>query len=133
LPAHVAQVRSRYPGISVIVHPECRWEVTELADSVGSTEHIIKQVTDSAPGTGWAVGTEIHLVNRLKAENPDKFIIPLDDCGCLCPTMFRIDPAHLLWVLENLEEGRVVNRIRVDPAVAADARIALDRMLEISK
>ena len=79
----------------------------------------------------WAVGTEIHLVNRLMKENPDKFIIPLDDCGCLCSTMFRIDPAHLLWSLENLVEGRVVNRIHVEEDVKHWAKVALDRMLEI--
>jgi quinolinate synthase len=132
LPDHVAQVRKRYPGISVISHPECRWEVTQLSDSVGSTEHIIKRVTNAAPGSQWAIGTEIHLVNRLKNENPDRLIVPLDDCGCLCSTMFRIDAPHLLWVLENLAEGRVVNRITVPGDVAADARIALNRMLEIT-
>jgi quinolinate synthase len=132
LPEHVAQVRSRYPGISVIAHPECRWEVTQLADDVGSTEHIIKRVTNAAVGSQWAVGTEIHLVNRLKNENPDRFIVPLDDCGCLCSTMFRIDAPHLLWALENLAEGRVVNQISVPRDVAADARVALHRMLEIT-
>jgi len=133
LPAHVAQVRAKHPGISVLVHPECRWEVTQLADSVGSTEHIIERVSKSEVGSSWAIGTEIHLVNRIKKEFSDRFIIPLDDCGCLCSTMFRIDAAHLLWVLENLEEGRVVNQIIVPPEIAADARIALQRMLEITK
>ncbi len=132
LPSHVAQVRAKHPGISVIAHPECRWEVTQLADSVGSTEHIIQRVSQSPEGSGWAIGTEIHLVNRLKAENPERFVIPLDDCGCLCSTMFRIDAAHLLWVLENLEEGRVVNPIVVASDVASDARVALNRMLEIT-
>jgi quinolinate synthase len=132
LPMHVAQVRSRYPGIRVIAHPECRHEVVQLADESGSTEHIIKVLTQSPAGTKWAVGTEIHLVNRLMKENPDRFIIPLDDCGCLCSTMFRIDPQHLLWSLENLVEGRVVNQIRVDRDIAANARIALSRMLEIT-
>jgi quinolinate synthase len=132
LPMHVAQVRSRFPGIRVIAHPECRFEVVQLADDSGSTEHIIKCLTQSPAGTKWAVGTEIHLVNRLMKENPDRFIIPLDDCGCLCSTMFRIDPQHLLWSLENLVEGRVVNQIQVEPNVATNARIALNRMLEIS-
>jgi quinolinate synthase len=132
LPQHVAQVRSRYPGIRVISHPECRFEVTQLSDDVGSTEHIIKCITQSPAHTEWAVGTEIHLVNRLKKENPDRFIIPLDDCGCLCSTMFRIDPHHLLWSLENLVEGRVANQITVPADVAANARIALNRMLEIA-
>lgn len=132
LPQHVSQVRARYPGISVIVHPECRWEVTQLADDVGSTELLIKRIVNAEAGTSWAIGTEIHLVNRLTNENPDKFIVPLDDCGCLCSTMFRIDAPHLLWALENLVEGRVVNQISVPPDVAADARIALNRMLEIT-
>jgi quinolinate synthase len=132
LPLHVRQVRSRHPGIRVIAHPECRFEVVQLADDFGSTEHIIKCLTQSPAGTKWAVGTEIHLVNRLMKENPDRFIIPLDDCGCLCSTMFRIDPQHLLWSLENLLEGRVVNQITVPADIAADARIALNRMLEIA-
>ena len=132
LPEHVAQVRKRYPGISVIVHPECRWEVAQLSDDIGSTEHIIKRVTNAPAGSQWAVGTEIHLVNRLKNENPDRFVVPLDDCGCLCSTMFRIDAPHLLWALENLVEGRVVNQISVPADVAADARVALRRMLEIT-
>src|SRR6185436_5775705 len=122
LPEHVANVRAKYPGISVISHPECRWEVAQLSDDVGSTEHIIKRVTNAPAGSQWAIGTEIHLVNRLKNENPDRFIIPLDDCGCLCSTMFRIDAPHLLWVLENLSEGRVVNQITVPRDVANDAR-----------
>ena len=132
LPEHVVQVRHRHPGITVISHPECRWEVTQLSDDVGSTEHIIKRVTQAAPGSKFAIGTEIHLVNRLRNENPDRFVIPLDDCGCLCSTMFRIDAPHLLWVLENLVEGRVVNQITVPADVAAEARVALGRMLEIT-
>ena len=131
-PQHIAQVRSRYPGIRVISHPECRFEVTQLSDEVGSTEHIIKCIAQSPGGTKWAVGTEVHLVNRLKSENQDRLIIPLDDCGCLCSTMFRIDPQHLLWSLENLVEGRVCNQITVAPDVAANARLALNRMLEIA-
>ena len=132
LPEHVAQVRYRHPGITVISHPECRWEVTQLSDDVGSTEHIIKRVTQAPAGSKFAIGTEIHLVNRLKNENPDQFVIPLDDCGCLCSTMFRIDAPHVLWALENLLEGRVVNQISVAPDIAADARVALSRMLEIT-
>ncbi len=132
LPQHVAEVRAKHPGIRVIAHPECRFEVTRLSDDVGSTEHIIKRVTEAPAGSKWAIGTEIHLVNRLRNENPDRLIIPLDDCGCLCSTMFRIDAPHLLWTLENLFEGRVVNQISVLPDVAASARIALNRMLEIT-
>ena len=132
LPQHVSQVRARYPGIRIISHPECRFEVAQLSDEVGSTEHIIKCITQSPADTKWAVGTEIHLVNRLRNENPDRFIIPLDDCGCLCSTMFRIDPQHLLWSLENLLEGRVPNQVTVPADVAANARVALNRMLEIA-
>jgi quinolinate synthase len=132
LPLHVTQVRQRYPGIRVIAHPECRFEVTQASDEVGSTEHIIKCLSQSPAGTKWAVGTEIHLVNRLMRENPERFIIPLDDCGCLCSTMFRIDPPHLLWSLENLLDGRVVNQITVPADIAADARVSLNRMLEIT-
>ncbi len=132
LPHHVAQVRERYPGIRVITHPECRFDVVQLSDDVGSTEHIIKRLTQAPPGSQWAVGTEIHLVNRLKKENPDRLIIPLDDCGCLCSTMFRIDAPHLLWSIENLHEGRVVNQISVPTDIARDARVALNRMLEIA-
>jgi quinolinate synthase len=125
-------VRSRHPGIRVISHPECRFEVVQASDAVGSTEHIIERVTQSPAGTRWAIGTEIHLVNRLRNENPDRFIIPLDDCGCLCSTMFRIDPSHLLWALENLLEGRIVNQISVPEEVAEQARVSLNRMLEIT-
>jgi quinolinate synthase len=132
LPEHVERVRARHPGIRVISHPECRFEVVQASDAVGSTEHIIERVTQSPAGAGWAIGTEIHLVNRLRNENPDRFIIPLDDCGCLCSTMFRIDPSHLLWSLENLREGRVVNQISVPDEVAGWARVSLGRMLEIT-
>jgi quinolinate synthase len=132
LPEHVARVRGRYPGIRVISHPECRFEVVEASDAVGSTEHIIECVSQSPAGTQWAIGTEIHLVNRLRNENPDRFVIPLDDCGCLCSTMFRIDPSHLLWAMENLLEDRVVNQIVVPDEVAAWARVSLNRMLEIT-
>ena len=131
-PHHVARVREQHPGIRVISHPECKFEVAQLSDSVGSTEHIIKCVTQSPVGTKWAIGTEIHLVNRLKNENPDRFIIPLDDCGCLCSTMFRIDAPHLLWSMENLAAGTVVNQIKVEPEVAEWARVSLNRMLEIT-
>src|ERR1041384_8288339 len=92
LTPHVAQVRSRYPGIRVISHPECRFEVIQLSDDAGSTEHIIKCLSQSPAGTKWAVGTEIHLVNRLKKENPDRFIVPLDDCRCLRSPMSRTAP-----------------------------------------
>jgi len=129
LPEHVDRAHELYPGVKILVHPECRWEVVQKADMVGSTEYIIKQVTSGPPGSRWAVGTEVHLVNRLRKENPDRFVTSLDSSGCLCTTMYRITPQHLLWCLENLLEGRVVNRIAVDEEVRHWARVALDRML----
>jgi len=133
LPQHVDAVRAKYPGIQVIVHPECRWEVCQKADAMGSTERLIKLVSDAPVGSMFAIGTEIHLVNRLaKQFAPNgKKIITLDDTGCLCTTMYRISPQHLAWALENLLEGRVVNRIQVREEVKLWARVALDRMLEI--
>jgi quinolinate synthase len=118
----------------VIVHPECRWEVCQKADGIGSTEGLLKMIRDSAPGTRFAVGTEIHLVNRMGKEfaAEGKKVITLDDSGCLCTTMFRISPQHLCWVLENLVEGNIVNQIKVKDDVKYWARVALDRMLEIS-
>ena len=131
LPEHVDKVRARYEGICVIVHPECRWEVCQKADALGSTEKLIKLVGEAPAGSKFAIGTEIHLVNRLAKENPDKLIVTLDDSGCLCTTMFRISPQHLCWALENLVDGNVVNRIVVPEEVKYWARVALDRMLEI--
>ncbi|HEX4311071.1 MAG TPA: quinolinate synthase NadA [Acidobacteriaceae bacterium] len=133
LPEHVDKVRANDPGIQVIVHPECRLEVCEKADSMGSTEHLIKIVQDAPEGASFAIGTEIHLVNRLAKQFAPlgKKIITLDDTGCLCTTMYRISPQHLAWALENLVEGRVVNRIRVRDDVKYWARVALDRMLEV--
>jgi len=131
LPEHVDRVREKYRGIRVIVHPECRWEVCQKADALGSTEKLIKIVREAPPGSQFAIGTEIHLINRVAKENPDKRVITLDDSGCLCTTMFRISPQHLCWALENLAEGNVVNRIVVKDEVKYWARVALDRMLEI--
>jgi quinolinate synthase len=131
LPEHVERARAEHPGIHVIVHPECRWEVCQKADSLGSTDKIIRSITSAPAGAKFAVGTEIHLVNRLAKENPDKTVISLDSNGCLCTTMFRISPQHLCWALENLVDGNVVNRIRVAEADKHWARVALDRMLEI--
>ncbi len=133
LPGHVDQVRAKYPGIQVIVHPECRWEVCQKADALGSTERLIKIVEDAPSGSIFAIGTEIHLVNRLarRFAPEGKKIITLDDTGCLCTTMYRISPQHLAWALENLVEGRVVNRIQVRPGVKHWAKVALDRMLEL--
>jgi quinolinate synthase len=133
LPSHVDQVRARYPGIQVIVHPECRFEVCQKADALGSTEGLIRMVEQAPAGTTFAIGTEIHLVNRLarRFAPEGKKIITLDSTGCLCTTMYRISPQHLAWALENLVEGRVVNRIEVRASVKHWARAALDRMLEI--
>jgi quinolinate synthase len=129
----VDEIRAKHPGIQVIVHPECRWEVCQKADALGSTERLIKIVEDAPTGTTFAVGTEIHLVNRLaqRFAAQGKRILSLDDHGCLCTTMYRISPQHLAWALENLVEGRVVNRIKVRSNVKQWARVALDRMLEI--
>jgi quinolinate synthase len=133
LPEHVDVVRLRHPGIQVIVHPECRWEVCQKADGIGSTERLIKLINDAPSGTKFAVGTEIHLVNRMGKEfaKDNKMVVSLDDSGCLCTTMFRISPQHLCWALENLVEGNVVNRIKVDEDVKHWSKVALDRMLEI--
>ena len=133
LPEHVDRVRCEYPEMQVIVHPECRWEVCQKADAIGSTERIIEVIEKAPEGSSFAVGTEIHLVNRLtKRFAPlGKRVMTLDDSGCLCTTMYRISPQHLAWALENLVEGRVVNRIKVEDDVKQWARLALDRMLEI--
>jgi quinolinate synthase len=130
-PQQVHEIRKVYPDIRVLVHPECRHEVVELADMVGSTEYIIKAVRESPPGSKWAVGTEIHLVHRLGDQHPDKLVLSLETTVCVCTTMYRIDPPHLLWTLENLLEDTVVNHITVPAPVKADARLALDRMLAI--
>jgi quinolinate synthase len=133
LPEHVDRVRREEPGMQVVVHPECRWEVCQKADVLGSTEKIIKTIEDAPAGSSFAVGTEIHLVNRLAQRMAPlgKRVITLDDSGCLCTTMYRISPQHLAWALENLVEGRVVNRIKVAADVKEWARVALDRMLEV--
>ncbi|MGB2627065.1 MAG: quinolinate synthase NadA [Candidatus Acidiferrum sp.] len=131
LPEHVVRVRKEYPGIRVIVHPECRFEVAQASDEIGSTEGIIRSITKSPSGSRWAVGTELHLVNRLAKELSDRTILSLDSSMCVCTTMFRITPAHLLWALENLAAGRVVNQISVDERTRYYAKIALDRMLSL--
>jgi quinolinate synthase len=133
LPEHVDNVRAKYPGIRVIVHPECRWEVCQRADGMGSTEGLLKIIREAPAGTMFAVGTEIHLVNRMGKEFAamGKKVITLDDSGCLCTTMFRISPQHLCWALENLVDGKVVNQVKVKGNVKRWARVALDRMLEI--
>jgi quinolinate synthase len=130
--AHVDAFRAEHPDGIVVVHPECAHEVVEVADQVGSTDYIIKAVDAAAPGSVIGVGTEIHLVQRLAAEHPDRTVVSLDPLVCPCSTMFRIDAAHLAWVLENLVQGNVVNEIKVDEETAQWARVALERMLAIT-
>ncbi len=129
--AHVDNWRKKDKDIQIIVHPECRHEVVRKADQYGSTEMIIQAVAQSPAGSHWAIGTEVNLVNRLRTLHPDKQIHSLSPFQCLCSTMYRIKPAYLLWVLDNLVKGEIVNRITVPAPIAAKARIALDRMLEI--
>jgi quinolinate synthase len=130
--AQVATVRRHHPGIRVIVHPEVPWEVVQAADDSGSTEYIIKTVKNSPAGSIWAVGTEVHLVNRLAQDvAPERRVVSLDQFGCLCSTMFRVSPNHLLWILEELVEGRVHNRITVADDQKRWTKVALDRMLSI--
>jgi quinolinate synthase len=130
--AQIAAFRKEFPAGKVIAHPECTFEVVQAADVSGSTEHIINTVRNSPSGSIWAVATEIHLVNRLKNEvEPDKTVVTLDPFGCLCSTMFRVSPNHLLWVLEGLVEGRVHNQITVAEPQKSFARVALDRMLTV--
>ncbi len=131
-PEHVDQVRAKMPGVQVIVHPECRWEVVQKADLSGSTELIGKTIAAAPAGSSWAVGTEVHMVNRMAQKYPDKRIVMLSECQCLCTTMYRIDPPHLLWVLDHLANGEVVNQICVDEHTRYWARVSLDRMLDIT-
>lgn len=135
LPEHVDRVRREEPGMQVIVHPECRWEVCQKADALGSTERIIEIIEQAPEGSSFAVGTEIHLVNRLAKQFAPlgKRVITLDESGCLCTTMYRISPQHLAWTLQNLIDERLVNRIQVDNERKHWARVALDRMMEIKR
>lgn len=125
------QLRAENPGMKILVHPECNFEVVQDADEVGSTEYIRRVIHDAPSGSKWAIGTEYHLVHRLAQEYPDKHIVSLSGIQCACATMYRIDPSNLLWVLENLVEGRVVNPIRVAPEIAEGAMLALQRMLAL--
>jgi quinolinate synthase len=130
--AQIEAIRRQHPGVRVIVHPEVPWEVAQAADEMGSTEYIIKAVTNSPAGSVWAVGTEVHLVNRLaQMLAPERTVVSLDRFGCLCSTMFRVSPNHLLWILEELVEGRVHNEIVVPPDQQHWTKVALDRMLSI--
>jgi len=131
-PEHIEAFRAEHPEGIVVVHPECPHETVALADQVGSTDYIIRAVADAPAGSTIAVGTEVHLTNRLAHEHPDKTVVSLDPIVCPCSTMNRIDEPHLAWVLEELVEGRVVNPIRVDADTAEWARVALQRMLEIT-
>jgi quinolinate synthase len=128
----IEQLRAQHPGLRVIVHPEVPWDVVQAADDSGSTEYIIRTVKASPAGSTWAVGTEIHLVNRLAREvAPERTVLSLDQFGCLCSTMFRVSPNHLLWVLEGLVDGEVHNRIVVPAEQKHWTKVALDRMLSI--
>jgi quinolinate synthase len=129
----VNEVRERIPGVNVLVHPECRHEVVAAADQVGSTEHIIKALDAAPAGSKWAVGTELNLVRRLahRYAGQDKEIVFLDRTVCYCSTMNRIDLPHLVWTLESLAAGRVINRIQVDPETERYARLALEQMLAL--
>ena len=128
---NIENVRSLLPQVKVLVHPECQHEVVAKADVVGSTEMIIKTVTNSPSGSKWAIGTELNLVQRLARENPDKEVVFLDKTVCYCSTMNRIDLPHLVWAMEALVAGRVVNQIKVDEQVALQAKVALERMLAL--
>ena len=127
----IEKARAEHPGINVIVHPECRWEVVQAADQNGSTEKIVKAISEAPAGSSWAVGTEINLVNRLAKENPDKTVICLDPVVCPCSTMYRIHPAYIAWVLESLLQGVVVNEIKVDAETRKWSLVALERMLAL--
>jgi quinolinate synthase len=127
----VNEVRTRVPGVNVIVHPECTHDVVTAADVVGSTEKIIQTVSQSAPGSKWAVGTELNLVSRLAANNPDKEVVFLDKTVCYCSTMNRIDLPHLVWAMESVLAGHIVNHIKVDERVARFSKLALDQMLAL--
>ena len=127
----VLEARARIPGVTILVHPECRYEVVEAADLVGSTEFILKAVREAPAGSTFAIGTELNLVNRLAQEHPDKTVVFLDKTVCFCATMNRIDLPHLVWAMESLADGRVVNEIVVDPETKKYAKQALDRMLAL--
>ena len=130
-PEHIQQFRDKHPGIKILVHPECTMEVVDLADIKGSTGKIIREVEQAPAGTKWAIGTELHLVNRLKQEHPDQEIHFLSPVVCMCATMYRIDLAHLCWSLENLQAGTPVNVIEVDADTSHWALVSLERMLQV--
>ena len=127
----IAEIRERIPGVNVIVHPECQHDVVTNANFVGSTEKIIQTVTQAAPGTSWAIGTELNLVSRLAQNNPDKKVVFLDKTVCYCSTMNRIDLPHLVWAMESVVSGHIVNEIKVDERVAHFSKLALEQMLAL--
>ena len=127
----IAEIRERIPGVNVIVHPECQHDVVTNSDFVGSTEKIIQTVTQAAPGTSWAIGTELNLVSRLAQNNPDKKVVFLDKTVCYCSTMNRIDLPHLVWAMESVVSGHIVNEIKVDERVAHFSKLALEQMLAL--
>jgi quinolinate synthase len=127
----IERARREHPGVTVIVHPECRMEVVQAADLDGSTECITRTITEAPPGSKWAVGTEINLVSRLAHENPDKLVFCLDPVVCPCATMYRIHPTYLCWAVESLAEGRIVNQVELDEETKRYAKIALERMLAV--
>ena len=128
---YIELARQRFPDVNVLVHPECVMETVQAADLVGSTEFIRNQINNAPAGSVWAVGTEISLVNRLAINNPDKTVFCLDPVTCPCSTMYRIHPAYVLWVMESLLEGRVMNEITVTEDIRRDALVALNRMLQL--
>jgi quinolinate synthase len=128
---NIEEMRKRIPGVNILVHPECQHDVVKNADYVGSTESIIKTVSAAPAGSAWAVGTELNLVKRLAANNPDKKVVFLDKTVCYCSTMNRIDLPHLVWAMETLVEGRIINQIKVDEKTSHFARVALERMLAL--
>ncbi|KAB8134746.1 quinolinate synthase NadA [Gracilibacillus oryzae] len=129
---NIEQIRENHPQMQIIVHPECRHEVVQKSDKAGSTKYIIETIEKAESGTEWAIGTEMNLVNRIRKVHPDKKIISLNPYMCPCLTMNRIDLPHLLWVMEELEQGTVCNEIKVEKTIANDAKMALDRMLQLS-
>lgn len=132
LPIHVRNMRKQYPGVHVVSHPECTYDVVLASDSYGSTEKIRQIIAAGKPGDVFAVGTEINLVSRLAQEYPDRTVLSLNPNVCVCSTMYRVDGPHLLWVMDNLLEGRVVNQIVVPEPIASEAKLALDRMIELA-
>ncbi len=130
-PKQINRLRQDVPEIQILVHPECRYEVVQMADLSGSTAYIIKVIEEAPAGSKWGIGTEMHLVNRLADQHPDKWITSIDPSMCLCTTMNRVDAPHLLWILENLLDDEVINHITVEPDISYWAKVALDRMLQI--